>query len=175
MRTFLLLMSLAVCCTYQTAQAQYVSVRGLGFLGMANNSGAEYFYNGGGFELAYQHALEKGRLSGGLEYRIINWGHQVAVQLGYDYPYWQQGPWRASAFAHGQLGSALYIQKSLLVWGAELGTGLEWKSSKAFFATFSLGARFSHNPAYAEYSVINATLDLPIKIGIGFKLGNRKN
>lgn len=175
MKIFILSLGVLLLGMSYSVQAQYVSVKGLGFLGIANNSGGEYFYNGGGFELAYQHKIsEKGRLSGGLEYRIINWGHQVALQLGYDYAYWQQGPWRASVAAHGQVGSALYVQNGLFVWGAEVGTGLEWKSPKAFFATLSFGARYSNCPAYAEYGAINSTLDLPIKLGIGFKLGNRK-
>lgn len=156
-------------------QGQYISVQGLGFLGLVNNSGAEYFYNGFGFELNYQQVLKKGRVSVGLEYRSINWGYQAALQLGYDYPYWQQGPWRASAFGHAHLGAALYVQRSLFAWGAALGTGLEWQSPKAFFARLSLGAGLSHCPAYENYGRINTTLDLPIKLGIGFKLlGNKK-
>jgi hypothetical protein len=38
-----------------------------------------------------------------------------------------------------------------------------------------LGAGLSHCPAYENYGRINTTLDLPIKLGIGFKLlGNKK-
>lgn len=159
-----------------TTQAQYISFKSSGYLGIANNSGAEYFYNGGGFGLSYQHSMnEKSRLLGGLEYRIINWGHQVALQLGYDYAYWQQGPWRAAVYGQVQGGSALYVQKSLFTWGLGVGSSLEWKSPKAFFARLSFGAQVSHCPAYLDYGSINTTLDLPIQLGIGFKLGNRKN
>lgn len=175
MRSIILIIGLLIGA-YCSSSAQYLSLKGMGFLGIANNSGAEYFYNGGGFALSYQQELtETSRLNGGVEYRIINWGHQVALQLGYDYAYWQQGPWRAAAFGQVQAGSALYVQKGLFTWGAGVGSSLEWKSPKAFFASLSFGARVSHCPAYLEYGGINVTLDLPIQLGIGFKLGNRKD
>lgn len=157
-----------------TAKAQQLSLRPLSFLGIATNVGTNYFYNGGGFELSYQHDYWKGRISGGLEYRMINWGNQVGLNIGYNLPFWTKKQWRASVTAHAQIGWALFVQKTLAVWGFEAIPQIEWKSKKAFFVMIGVGLRFSHNPVYEQFGSINATLDIPIKVGIGFRLNNKK-
>ena len=153
---------------------QQLSLKPLSFLGIATNLGGEYNYNGGGFELAYQHDIWKGRVVGGLEYRMVNWGNEVGINLGYNMPFWAKGQWRASVSAQAQVGWALFYQKSLLIWGIECVPEMEWHSNKAFFATLGFGIRYSNCPAYENYGAITSAIDLPIKIGLGFYLNNKK-
>ena len=156
------------------AQAQYLSFQPAGYLGFAHSQGGEYFYGGFGLGIQYEHELGPGRVLGTLEYRAVQWGNQVAFNAGYDYPYWTQGPWRAGVRGQLQMGSALFQSGGLLVWGAEVGTSLQWKSPKAFFVHLGLGLRFSHCPAYETYSQIFTVWEVPLNVGIGFKFGNRK-
>lgn len=156
---------------YTNNTAPRIAVRSLAFLGIATNERGEYFYNGGGLELTYQHPLGKGGLTGGLEYRMINWGNQVALNIGYDIPYWQSGSWKLSGLTSLQAGLALFQQRPLFVWGAEYVPQLQWQSKRRFFANLGIGIRMTNNPAYSNYGSINFTVDVPIKIGIGFRLG----
>jgi len=50
---------------------------------------------------------------------------------------------------------------------------LEWQSSKAFFAQIGIGLQLNNNPNYSEYGAIYTTLDIPFKLGFGFKIGNK--
>ena len=154
--------------------AQQIGLRALTFLGMATNTEAQYFFDGGGLELFYQHELWKGKVVGGLEYRTINWGNQVALNLGYNLAYWKKNSWRASVSLSVQGGMALFRQKPLGVLGIECLPELEWQSKKRFFMNLGIGIRYSNCPAYSKYSLINSTLDIPIKFGMGFRLGKKK-
>lgn len=155
----------------QQAFGQKISLSGLSYLGIANTVESGYFYDGGGFELGYRHSLGKGEVLGGLEYRMINWGNQVTINLGYNFPYWTNDVFTVSGATSAQIGWGLFNQKALAVWGAEYLAQLEWQSPKRFFAILGIGFRFNHSPAYSKYGAINWTLNLPVKLGIGFRLG----
>ncbi|MCH2044567.1 MAG: hypothetical protein MK212_10660 [Saprospiraceae bacterium] len=163
-----------LCFWVQASQAQQISFTSNAYLGIANNLEAGYFYNGGGLDFTYTHEAGKGRILVGLNYRMIHWGNQVGLSAGYDFPFWQKGAWRASVASEMELAFALFFQKPLLGWTVNCVPMLEWKSKKAFFVNIGLGLQFNHNPAYANYGRINSALDIPIKIGFGFTLGNRK-
>jgi hypothetical protein len=174
MKRYGILMGVLFFMISTSTSAQQLSLKPLSFLGIATNIGGAYHYNGGGFELAYQHDVWKGRVIGGLEYRMINWGNQVAINVGYNMPFWTKGPWRASVSAQAQIGWALFYQKSLAVWGIECLPEIEWHSNKAFFATLGFGIRYTNCPAYERYGFVTSAIDLPIKIGLGFYLNNKK-
>lgn len=174
MKRYVVLISVLFFMITTSTSAQQLSLKPLSFLGIATNLGGEYHYNGGGFELAYQHDVWKGRVIGGLEYRMINWGNQVGINFGYNMPFWTKGQWRASVGAQAQIGWALFHQKSLLVWGIECVPEIEWHSNKAFFATLGFGIRYTNCPAYENYGALNSAIDIPIKIGVGFYLNNKK-
>lgn len=174
MKRYLILVGVFFFMINTTTSAQQLSLKPLSFLGIATNLGGEYHYNGGGFELAYQHDVWKGRVVGGLEYRMINWGNQIGINLGYNMPFWTKGQWRASVSAQAQIGWALFHQKSLFVWGLECIPQIEWHSNKAFFASLGFGIRYTNCPAYENYGLLTSAIDLPIKIGLGFYLNNKK-
>lgn len=157
----------------QPIQAQQMGFSVLSFPGIATNVGAGYFYDGGGFDLNYQHDLGKGRLVGGVEYRMINWGNQIALNMGYNFSYWAEAHWRFSGTTAAQIGLALFYQKPLIIWALEYMPQMEWQSEKRFFANLGIGFRFSNSPSYKRYGEINTTFNLPIKIGVGFRLGKR--
>lgn len=171
---------MVLICLYwamgQALQAQYVSFCVSGYPGFAHTQGSESFYGGYGFGLHYEHTLNKqGRLLGAVEFRSIQWGNQLAINLGYDYAYVVEGPWRLGARAQIQAGSALFSNGGLFVFGGEVGTMLQWKSPKAFFAALGVGLRHTACPAFAAYSSIASVWEVPLTVGIGFKLGNRKS
>lgn len=174
MKRYLILVGVFFFMINTTTSAQQLSLKPLSFLGIATNLGGEYHYNGGGFELAYQHDVWKGRVVGGLEYRMINWGNQVGINLGYNMPFWTKGQWRASVSVQTQIAWALFYQKSLFVWGLECIPQIEWHSNKAFFASLGFGIRYTNCPAYENYALLTSAIDLPIKIGLGFYLNNKK-
>ena len=62
----------------------------------------------------------------------------------------------------------------LLVWGIECVPEIEWHSNKAFFVSLGVGVRYTNCPAYQNYGDISKLIDLPIKIGVGFYLNNKK-
>ena len=78
MQRFILMVGLFwLCCT--ALQAQYASFRAAGYLGFAHSQGGESFYGGYGFGLDYEQVLnERGRVLGGIEFRAIQWGDQLA-------------------------------------------------------------------------------------------------
>jgi hypothetical protein len=168
---YILILIFTICSlASNTIHAQRLSFNSSGFLGLANNVEAGYFYDGGNFELSYQHDLEKGAVQAGINYRWIHWGAQSTISGGYSLPLWQQGPWQAQLGANAELGLALFRPRSLFVWGINAIPSIRWQSKKAFYASFGLGLQFNHAPAYRKYGAINWTLDVPLQLGIGFRL-----
>lgn len=170
---------LCICLCWameQPLQAQYASLCMSGYPGFAHAQGGESFYGGYGLGLHYEHTLnERGRLLGAVEFRSVQWGNQFGGHLGYDYAYVAEGPWRLGARAQIQAGSALFRSGGLLVFGGEVGTMLQWKSPKAFFAVLGVGLRYTNCPAFAAYSRISSVWEIPLTVGLGFKFCNRKS
>lgn len=160
-----------VLCTIHSLEAQQISLNFESFPGISYRGGGGYFYGGGGLEVAYQQDFKKGRIRGGLEYRIIDWGNQVGINAAYNHPYYVRGQWRVSGTSGLQLGLALFRGKSLFAWAIDYSPELEWQSNKRFFANFSLGIRYTNSPKYKNYGSINSVLELPLKVGFGFRLG----
>ena len=154
-----------VLTSIYTARAQQLGFRTLSFLGIANNIESDFHYNGFGLDLFYRHDVWKGRVTSSLEYRMIGWGNQLGLNIGYNLPFWQENQWRASATLSLQGGLALFRPQSLGVIGVEGLAEIEWQSKKRFFATLSLGIRYSNSPAYLRYGLINTNIDIPIKLG----------
>jgi len=153
-----------------TINAQQIALNTLSFPGLGQGG----FYGGGGFELNYQHDFKQGRIRGGLEYRIIDWGNQTTVNAGYNHPYYLKNQFRISGTTGFQLGLALFRPRPLFVWGIEYLPEVEWQSNKRFFAHAEFGIRYTNSPKYKKYGTINSVLELPIKIGLGFRLGKRE-
>ncbi len=158
---------------FQFLNAQQIGLNFESFPGVAYGGGGGYFYGGGGFELAYQHDFKQGRIRGGLEYRIVDWGNQTGINAAYNHPYYVRGQWRVSGSSGIQLGLALFRERPLFAWALEYSPELEWQSNKRFFANMSFGIRYTNSPKYKNYGKINAVLELPVKIGFGFRLGSK--
>lgn len=153
---------------------QELSVRTLSFPGLAYRGGGGYFYGGGGVELAFQNELPLGAYRVGVEYRIIDWGNQVGLNLGYVHPYWQEERWHLSGLANLQLGLAPFHQGSLFTWAIGYSGLFRWQTKKRAFYEAGLGLRYSNSPAYEAFGPINRLLEVPVRVGVGWKLGNRK-
>lgn len=156
--------------TSTTIHAQQIGLNVLSFPGLGQGG----FYGGGGFELNYQHDVRQGRVRGGLEYRIIDWGNQMSLNAAYNHPYFVKNQFRISGTTGFQLGVALFRPRSLFVWGIEYLPEVEWQSNKRFFAHVGLGIRYTNSPKYKKYAAINSVLELPIKVGFGFRLGKKE-
>lgn len=165
-----LLYTFVFFCLLNTLSAQQISLNFESFPGVAYRGGGGYFYGGGGLELTYQHDLGKGRLRGGLEYRMIDWGNQASINAAYNVTYYEREAWRISGTSGLQLGLALFREKPLFAWGLEYSPEVEWQSGKRFFANASLGIRYTNSPKYKNYGNINSVLELPVRVGWGFRL-----
>ena len=150
--------------------AQELQFNTLSFNGFAYNEGNGYFYGGGGLETAYIHPIGEGALHFGAEYRLVDWGNQLSLSLGYRGDYWQKEAWTISGLTKVQLGSALFNNGSLFAWGLSYQAQARWQSGKRFFGTMGLGIRYSNAPGYKEFGAINRLWELPIQIGMGFRL-----
>ncbi len=168
-----LVLSIFIFCLINTLNAQQIALNFESFPGVAYRGGGGYFYGGGGLEVTYQHDFKQGRIRGGLEYRIIDWGNQIGLNVAYNHPYFVHNAWRVSGTSGLQLGLALFRQRPLFVYGLEYSPEVEWQSGKRFFANAGLGIRYTNSPKYRNFGTINSVLELPIKIGFGFRLGKR--
>ncbi len=160
-------------CSIATLEAQQIGLHLKSFPGVAYSGDGGGFYGGGGFELQYQHELGKNRVRAALEYRMVDWGNQTGLNLGYNIAYWQKKEWRVSGTSGLQLGLALFREKPLFAWALEYTPEIEWQSAKRFFANLSLGVRYTNSPPYKNFGAINSVFEIPITIGFGFKLGKK--
>lgn len=170
----ILFYSLLFFCSISVVNAQQIDFQLKSFPGIAYKGGGGSFYGGGGFELQYQHDFGKDRLLGGLEYRMVDWGNQTGLNLGYNMSFWERNTWRVSGTSSIQLGLALFRSNPLFAWSLEYAPEIEWQSAKRFFANLSLGLRYTNSPNYKKFGSVNAVFELPVSLGIGFRLGKEK-
>ena len=176
---FCVVMSLVFLSSVPT-NAQQISVQFLSFPGIAHTNGSGYFYGGSGLNLAYQRnsgSNQKYKMLVGLEYRTIDWGNQIGLNIGFNHPYLitdSKKNLRLSGNVSTQFGTALFREKPLFVWSAEYIPEIEWASRKRFFASLGIGLRYTNCPKYKNYGSINSVLEIPIKVSLGFKTGKSK-
>jgi len=173
MKRYLVILLLVLSTSSVTGQRIYFHTTG--YMGFKNTLETEYFYDGGGIELGCAQKLSKGRLVTGLNYRLIYWGHQVGLSAAYDYPLWEEGSWRASVQAGAGVDLALFVKRSLWGWNTSALPHIEWQSKESFSAFFGLGVQYNNNPAYQEYGAIHSTWDVPIRLGMAFRLQQKEH
>lgn len=171
MKRILFLLSIMMFAFVAALQAQALSLQTLSFPGFAYRGGTGYFYGGGGVELGYQLRLPTGMLQLGLEYRIIDWGNQLGLNLGYAYPLitGARGELRAGAML--QLGLVPFRQGSLFAWGGEPHLQYQYQTQRRAFFQATVGLRYSNSPGYQDIGPINRLWEVPIKLGVGWRLG----
>ena len=140
------------------------------FYGIWNNEVAEYAYGGGGLEIVYEHPLKKGSLRSGLEFRSIDWGNQVSLNIGYQIPYISKDKWALSGITSTGIGLALFQDNPLFVWSVGYMPEFTWPNKQKFNLVVGFGIRYTNSPAYKNYGEINQVLDFPFKIGFKFNL-----
>lgn len=145
------------------------------YYGLWQNEGGRYYYGGGSFELLYEHPINKGALRGGIEFRTIDWGNQVALNVGFKGNYIQKEKWSLSGVTSAGLGLALFVKNPLFVYSIDYMPVFTWLRNKRFDYYVGLGIRFTHCPAYRNYSKVNQLIELPLKIGVTYKLSYKKN
>jgi len=170
----ILLLILLIKLSIFSVFSQNIEVNLKSFYGIWNNEFIEYYYGGGGIELLYEHPLKKGSLRSGIEFRSINWGNQVALNIGYKLPYVSKETWSVNGIMTTGIGLALFREKPLFIWSQEYTTAFQWLKKKKINLDLGLGIRYTHNPAYIKYGKINQVLDLPFKLGITINL-QKKN
>jgi hypothetical protein len=154
-----------------SAQSQSVNFNTNSFYGLWQNEGGGYFYSGGGFDLLYIHPLKKGALQTGLAFRTVNWGNQVSLNMGYQAPYILKEKWSLSGVTSADFGLALFVDNSLFVYSVDYIPVFTLHRNKRFDFEAGLGIRFTHSPAYINYGKINQVVDIPIKLGLKYSLG----
>ena len=167
---FLLLLNFASTQGY----SQQIEINTKSLYGLWNNENGGYYYGGGSFELLYEHPLKKGALRGGIEFRTIDWGNQVTLNVGYKVPYIQKGNWSFSGITSAGFGLALFVDNLLFVYSVDYIPVFTWLRNKRMDFDIGLGIRFTNSPAYKNYGKINQLLELPLRIGMTYNLGYRK-
>lgn len=167
---------LIIICSLSTFSifSQNIEANLKSFYGIRNNEAIEYFYGGGGLELLYTQPIKKGFLRTGLEFRTIDWGNQLSVNIGYSHPYLSKETWSLKGIGSAGLGLALFYKKPQFVWSTEYMTAFQWLLQKKINMDIGLGIRYTHNPAYKNYGKINQVLEIPFKLGFQFNLNRKK-
>lgn len=167
----IIFISILTFSIFNQLKAQQISLSFQSFPGIAYSGNTGAFYGGGGLELAYQQDYKKGRIRTALAYRTIDWGNQIALNTGYNLPYFSRNQWRVSGTSELHLGLALFREKPLFTWAVGYLPELEWQSKKRFFTSLSFGILYTNSPKYRQFSDINSVVELPFKIACGFRLG----
>lgn len=170
MKTITLLFTLILFLGTTEVAAQELRLESASFYGFVYPGATEYFYGGGGLSLNYGHHFEWGRVQAGMEYRIIDWGNQLGLNLGYAYPLWTKAEHSLSAGLMVQLGIVPFRQNSLFAWGAEPQVEYRWQTQKRAFWIAGVGVRYSHSPAYLDFGPINRLGEMALRAGIGWRL-----
>lgn len=158
---------------YVTAFAQNIEIGISSYPGIWHNVSAEGFNGGGGIDIMYDHPLKKGHVRSGLEFRSIDWGNQVSIKAGYLASYIEKPRWSLSGLTSLGAGFALFRENPIFVWSAEYLPEFRWYSKKRFNASLSVGIRYSHAPKYIDYGRINQLIEIPVRIGLAFKMGDK--
>lgn len=165
----ILFLSISVCTIY--SQSIELNVKSL--YGIWNNELTEYYYGGAGAELLYEHPLKKGSLRSGLEFRSINWGNQLTLNIGYSLPFVEKPTWSINGIGTTGIGFALLRQHPLFVWSTGYMTEFVWLKKKKINFNIGLGFRYTHNPAYIKYGYINQVFEFPFKVGFKYNFNKK--
>ncbi|MEL6589329.1 MAG: hypothetical protein AAFQ68_04585 [Bacteroidota bacterium] len=171
MKKTILSLLLFLCLGTLSAQSLQFNLRTMP--GFAYNGGSGYFNGGFVLETAYQRPISIGDLHFGAEFRAIDWGNQLSLNLGYRGEYWRKDAWRLAGLTQIQVGSALFANGSLFSWGFSYQFQARWQSEGRFYGLLGLGIRFSNAPAYKEFGSINQVWELPVQLGMGLQLGKQ--
>lgn len=163
-----------LCLSTFSVFSQNIEANLKSFYGIANNKSIEYFYGGGEIELLYAHPIKKGFLRTGIEFRTIDWGNHLSLNIGYKMSFVSKETWSLNGIGSGGIGLALFYEKPLFVWSAEYMTEFVWLKKKKINMDIGLGFRYTQNPAYIKYGQINQVLEIPFKVGFKFNLGKKK-
>lgn len=144
------------------------------YYGPWQNESGGYYYGGGSFELLYEHPMNKGALLGGIEFRTIDWGNQVTLKMGYSASYIQKTKWSLTGITSAGMGVALFVKNPLFVYSVDYMPVFTWCRNKRFDYSVGFGIRFTHCPTYRNYGKINQLIELPLKIGVKYKLNYKK-
>ncbi len=153
---------------------QHLEFNTKGFFGLWNNAQTSYFYDGAAIELLYERPYKNAALRAGLEYRSIDWGNQVSINLGYVLTHISKDKWNLDGVISPGIGLALFRENPLFVYSISYMPEFIFAKNKRRNLTLGLGIRYTHSPAYKEYGNINQVLDFPLKIGVRF-MGKKKS
>lgn len=128
-----------------------------------NGAGASFFYN--------RTKYDQLNFSLSAEYAMTTWGHQIFSGIGINRTWISWERFELNTFAHLLNGLALHKPKSLYVFGVDtrMGANYYWYKDIKFF--IAGGVRYTLNPGYKSYGIIETSLDFPVQIGMKFLLG----
>lgn len=156
------------------ANAQKFEASTKSFYGLWNTESSEYYYGGGGLELSYDIPLNKGAIKTGLEFRSIDWGNQLSLNIGYNAPYITKEKWALHGITTVGLGMALFYDNSLFAWSIGYTPEFVFRKDKRLNIGLGLGLRYTQSPRYKDYGSINQVLEIPLRVGFKFHLTKQK-
>lgn len=158
---------LIILLGYTSLFSQQINLSVLTLPGIAYDNQVQGYFGGMGLEVSYLHPLSYGKLRAGLEFRTIDWGSQLGLNLGYNHPYKSISKWEFSGTASLQGGMALFRPKPFAVLAFDYLPKVEWITGKRVNVSLSSGIRFSINPQYRTFGIWRLW-EIPVRLGIHF-------
>lgn len=157
------------------ANGQNFEVNTKSYYGLWNKASSGYFYGGGGLELSYNYPINKGAIQSGIEFRSINWGNQISLQVGYNASYLNREKWSLNGVSSVGVGFALFHDNPLFVWSIDYTPEFILLKHKKLNIGVGIGVRYTHSPAYKDYGAINQVFEMPIRLGFKFNIASSQN
>ncbi len=166
---------IAIILSGLSLRAQHVSFNLQALPGFWHNEALENYYGGSAFGIQYHQKSKIGQWGLGIEYRSIDWGNQISLNIPYTVYLAKKNNWDVALQCAPSIGLALFRNNPLLSWSLESSAQLRWKPQNKFSYTLGVGLRYSISPAYQQYGLINQLAETPIRLGIQYKIGKTKN
>ena len=159
---YILLIIMLGCCTGLFAQKF-----GLEFnmpQGIIYQNKWGYFHDGVELSVDYKFPTEHVDCVVGVNMRTIDWGSQISVSTGLSYNVAEKIDLQFEL--HN--GLALFQRKPLYVYALGSVCRFQVYNKGRFQIGLSVGARFTHCPAYKHYGSINRVFEIPIGLYMKF-------
>lgn len=127
-----------------------------------NGTGVSVFYN--------RQKFKKLNLSLSGEYAVTTWGNQAFFGLGINRTWISQNRFQLGTYGHLLNGIAFYKPKSLYVFGVDTRMVANYYLFQDIKLFLGLGVRYTLNPGYRDYGIIETSLDLPLELGMKFSI-----
>lgn len=160
-----------LCCLPLCLGAQHLRTEIKLLPSLMYNGTFDGAYEGSGLHLAYLHPISEGQLIAGIDADLAWWGSELLINAGYAHPLAQKDKLSLSGELVAQAGIALFRPSPIFVWGLEANLAGRWQMSRRTALELAAGLNCIDAPGYEAYGAITSYVNLPIRLGLVFRLG----